>query len=84
MVRLLVPADEATLRRNNFDAIRLSMSLLVVWSHSFALWLGSESSEPVSLLMAGTYNSGNLGVLAFFAISGFLITLSLVALEKLA
>ncbi len=76
MVRLLVPADPAALRRNNFDAIRLAMALLVVWSHSFALWKGSEDSEPISLLLGGTYNSGNLGVLAFFTISGFLITLS--------
>jgi peptidoglycan/LPS O-acetylase OafA/YrhL len=52
------------------------MALLVVWSHSFALWLGSEDSEPVSLLFGGIYNIGNLGVLAFLTISGFLITLS--------
>ena len=76
MIPLLVPSTAAALRRNNFDAIRLAMALLVVWSHSFALWLGSERTEPVSLLMAGTYNSGNLAVLAFFTISGFLITLS--------
>ena len=76
MNQLLVPAEASALRHNNFDAIRLAMALLVVWSHSFALWLGSEGSEPVSLLMAGTYNSGNLAVLAFFTISGFLITLS--------
>jgi peptidoglycan/LPS O-acetylase OafA/YrhL len=75
-MRLLVPADPATLRRNNFDAIRLAMALLVVWSHSFALWLGSEKDEWLSLLTGGVYNSGNIGVLAFFAISGFLITLS--------
>lgn len=75
-MRLLVPADRATLRRNNFDAIRLAMALLVVWSHSFALWFGSEKDEWLSLLTGGVYNSGNIGVLAFFAISGFLITLS--------
>ena len=76
MAQLLVPTDGAALRRNNFDAIRLAMALLVVWSHSFALWFGSESKEPVSLLMSGTYNSGNLAVLTFFTISGFLITFS--------
>ncbi|WP_404711600.1 acyltransferase family protein [Sphingomonas sp. MMS24-J13] len=75
-MRLLVPADTATLRRNNFDAIRLTMALLVVWSHSFALWFGDERDEWLSRLTAGVYNSGNIGVLAFFAISGFLITLS--------
>jgi peptidoglycan/LPS O-acetylase OafA/YrhL len=73
---LLIPASPDALRRNNFDAIRLAMALLVVWSHSFALRLGSEDNEPVSLLFGGIYNAGNLGVLAFFTISGFLITLS--------
>lgn len=73
---LLIPSNEQALRDNNFDAIRLAMALLVVWSHSFALWYHSESGEWISLAMAGTYNAGNLGVLAFFAISGFLITAS--------
>lgn len=61
---------------NNFDAIRLMMALLVVWSHSFAIWFGTEASEPISLIMGGTYNAGNIAVLTFFAISGFLITAS--------
>lgn len=50
------------------------MALLVVWSHSFAIFLGSEENEPISLLMNGMYNAGNVGVLVFFVISGFLIT----------
>lgn len=62
--------------RNNFDAIRLAMALIVVWSHSFALHLGSNQTEWVSLAMSGTYNGGNLAVMAFFVISGFLITQS--------
>ena len=69
----LVPNDPNVLKQNNFDAIRLFMALLVVWSHSFALYLGSEDREPLSILMNGTYNSGNVGVLVFFVISGFLI-----------
>ena len=58
---------------NNFDAIRLAMALFVVWSHSFAIYIGSEDTEPISLLMNGTDNAGNVGVLVFFIISGFLI-----------
>ena len=73
---LLIPRDARALRQNNLDAIRLTMALLVVWSHSFALWKGTEDGEPISRLMSGTYNAGNVAVLAFFAISGFLITLS--------
>ncbi len=72
----LIPADSAALQQNNFDAIRLAMALMVVWSHSFALWLGSERTEPISVLLAGSYNAGNLGVMAFFVISGFLVTRS--------
>ena len=69
----LVPADRARFYRNNFDAIRLAMALLVLFSHSFALRFGSESSEPMSLATNGYYNSGNVGVWIFFIISGFLI-----------
>lgn len=61
---------------NNFDAIRLAMAILVVWSHSFAIYMGSEDNEPISLLMKGTVNAGNIGVLVFFIISGFLISQS--------
>ena len=75
-MQMLVPTEQGALRQNNFDAIRLGMALLVVWSHSFALWRGSEATEWVSLAMGGVYNSGNLAVLTFFAISGFLITFS--------
>src|SRR5262245_27727188 len=60
-------------RTNNFDAIRLAMALLVVWSHSFALYYGSEKNEPISLLLSGAYNAGNIGVMVFFIVSGFLI-----------
>ena len=69
----LVPQKSTSHARNNFDTIRLAMALLVVWSHSFAIYVGSEDGEPISLLMNGTYNAGNIGVLVFFIISGFLI-----------
>lgn len=71
----LVPTDDAA-RRNNFNTLRLLMALLVVWSHCFAIWYGTERNEPLSLLLNGTYNAGQIGVLAFFTISGFLITMS--------
>jgi peptidoglycan/LPS O-acetylase OafA/YrhL len=70
---LLIPSDPLAFRQNNFDAIRLLMALAVVWSHSFAIFKGSEDSEPLSLVLRGTYNAGNLAVLVFFTISGFLI-----------
>jgi peptidoglycan/LPS O-acetylase OafA/YrhL len=58
---------------NNFDAIRIAMALLVVWSHSFALYFGTEANEPLSLLTAGVANAGNVAVDIFFIVSGFLI-----------
>ena len=61
---------------NNFDAIRIAMALLVVWSHSFALYLGTEADEPIALLTGGAFNAGNLGVDVFFMVSGLLITQS--------
>jgi peptidoglycan/LPS O-acetylase OafA/YrhL len=70
----LIPNDPTAFKRNNFDAIRMAMALLVVWSHSFAIYLGTEDNEPLSLLMNGAYDSGKVAVLVFFIISGFLIT----------
>ncbi|MFW2829317.1 acyltransferase family protein [Sphingomonas sp. ID0503] len=75
----VVPADRSDLRHNSFDAMRLGLALAVVWSHAFALWHGSEDGEWISLLLGGVYNAGNLGVLGFFTISGFLIARSYVS-----
>jgi peptidoglycan/LPS O-acetylase OafA/YrhL len=72
-VSRLVPYDFDRKSSNNFNTIRLVMALAVVWSHSFALYEGSEATEPVSELFGGIYNAGNIAVLAFFVISGFLI-----------
>jgi peptidoglycan/LPS O-acetylase OafA/YrhL len=52
------------------------MAVAVVWSHSFALYLGSEETEPLSIVLDGAYNAGNIGVMVFFVISGFLVTRS--------
>ena len=69
---LLIPLDGRTRQSNNFDFIRLSMASLVLWSHSFALWYGTEGQEPLSLALNGNCNSGNVGVMVFFIVSGFL------------
>jgi peptidoglycan/LPS O-acetylase OafA/YrhL len=74
--RLLVPTGKDRSEPNNLDLIRISMAMLVVWSHSFALYFGSESSEPISRLTGSIFNSGNIGVDVFFIVSGFLITQS--------
>lgn len=56
--------------RNNFDALRLTGAFLVLVSHQFAL---SGRWEPK---VVGGHSFGNLGVLIFFAISGYLVTSS--------
>ncbi|MDW5443937.1 acyltransferase [Polaromonas sp. SM01] len=52
---------------NNFDGVRLLGALFVLLSHQFAL---SGRHEPEII---GSHTFGNLGVLMFFSISGFLI-----------
>lgn len=56
--------------KNNFDALRLIASLLVLISHQFAL---SGRWEPRFI---GDHSYGNLGVLIFFSISGYLVSRS--------
>ena len=56
-------------RANNFDALRLMAALLVIWSHQFALM-----GRPVPLIFGN--EPGALGVVLFFAISGYLVTQS--------
>jgi peptidoglycan/LPS O-acetylase OafA/YrhL len=63
---------------DNLEVIRLIAAIGVVFGHSFALAMKGNSgvAEPISVLLPGTY-SGALAVEAFFFISGFLITHSL-------
>ncbi|WP_233589847.1 acyltransferase [Acidovorax sp. FJL06] len=59
-------------RANNFDALRLLAAVLVIWSHQFALM-----GRPTPLIFGN--EPGALGVVLFFAISGYLVTQSWVA-----
>ncbi len=56
------------MRNNSFDLIRHFAALMVLVSHHFALW-GQE--EPG---IAGYNSLGGIAVIAFFSISGLLIT----------
>lgn len=66
---------------NNFDFLRLLAASMVVFSHSFFLLETParplSKSEPIVFLTGGQMTFGNLGVWIFFAISGYLITQSL-------
>ena len=63
-------------RTNNFDSLRLIFAVLVIFSHSFPITRGSNSTEPLSMLTHGQVTFGNISVWGFFVISGFLITQS--------
>lgn len=59
-------------RANNFDALRLLAAALVIWSHQFPLM-----GRPTPLIFNN--EPGALGVVLFFAISGYLVTQSWMA-----
>jgi len=64
-------------RENSFDALRLILATLVVYSHSFPLTQGIQSREPLWRATRGQLSLGTMAVDFFFIISGFLITASM-------
>ena len=70
----MIKAPES--RLNNIDALRLILSVLVLFSHSFPLGTGTEQDEPFFWLSRGQVTLGGLAVDWFFVLSGFLISQS--------
>jgi peptidoglycan/LPS O-acetylase OafA/YrhL len=68
---------------NNFDVVRWLAASLVVFSHEFAI-TGHPGAEPLGALTHGFATFGTVGVDAFFVVSGFLVTQSLVERRSLA
>ena len=62
--------------KNNFDALRFFAALGVVLSHAYPVTQGSNSREVLMVLSGGQASLGEVCVMAFFVISGFLITQS--------
>nr|WP_230534552.1 acyltransferase [Microvirga roseola] len=60
--------------RNNFTLIRLLLALAVVVSHAFSVTTGIVADEPLAVPTGFTL--GEHAVNGFFAISGFLVTMS--------
>jgi peptidoglycan/LPS O-acetylase OafA/YrhL len=61
-------------RENNFDTIRIVAAFSVIISHSFAL--EGNSSEPLFMLTDSQLSIGDLSVMTFFSISGYLVSKS--------
>lgn len=59
---------------NNFGLLRLLLALAVVFSHAFSVATGRVDDEPLAL--ATGFTLGEHAVNGFFAISGFLVTMS--------
>jgi peptidoglycan/LPS O-acetylase OafA/YrhL len=76
VTNLLEKRNPDSLRRNNFDVIRLVLAVLVIFSHSYPLATGSESEEPFAVFTRAQTTAGAMAVDLFFVISGFLIARS--------
>lgn len=61
---------------NNFDALRLGFAVLVIFSHSFALLHGGDDTDPL-MRFSRQLPLGAVALDAFFVISGYLVTQSL-------
>lgn len=59
---------------NGFTGLRLGLALAVVVSHAFSVGTGVAADEP--LARATGYTLGEHAVNGFFAVSGFLVTMS--------
>src|SRR5262245_17341273 len=70
------PLIGAALQRphNNFTLMRLLLALMVIVSHAFSVVSGRVADEPLTL--STTFTLGEHAVNGFFAISGFLVTMS--------
>lgn len=65
------------IRKNNFDLLRLLLALLVIFSHSYVIFYGTNKDiEPYMRFTNNTSDLGSAAVNWFFIISGFLITSS--------
>ncbi len=72
---MVTVADGLARPHNAFGAVRLALALLVVVSHAFSVTTGALLDEPLAHLTG--YTLGEHAVNGFFAVSGFLVTMSL-------
>lgn len=62
-------------RKNAFDLLRILLAVSVLISHSLLIG-GYKSPDPLAFLSKNQTNLAEFGVMGFFALSGYLITVS--------
>jgi len=69
-------------KNNNFNALRLSAALIVLYTHSYGLSAHhpNQNDTPIAYFILQV---GNVGVDMFFLISGFLVTRSYISRKKI-
>ena len=82
LTRSYLLADLSVGRANNFNLLRFFAASLVIVSHCSALAWG-QNPEPIWNYLGNLETGGSIGVLIFFAISGFLVVQSFVARGRL-
>lgn len=75
-LKTVITIETVLSNRNNFDALRFLAALGVVLSHAYPVTYGSNAHEFLSVLSGGQTTLGEISVMIFFVISGFLITQS--------
>ncbi|MHB8206941.1 acyltransferase family protein [Mucilaginibacter sp.] len=61
--------------KNGFDLLRLLLAMMVLVAHSLLIG-GYDLQDPLVVLSKNQINLADLGVMGFFALSGYLITAS--------
>jgi peptidoglycan/LPS O-acetylase OafA/YrhL len=62
-------------KKNAFDLLRIFLALFVLISHGYLLG-GYKVPDPLFIFSKGQTSFGEIGVMGFFALSGYLITAS--------
>ena len=65
-------------RKNNFTLLRVLFAWLVLYGHSYAIQNGAGFVDPLNSIFKGSIWIGELAVNGFFAVSGFLVTASII------
>ena len=65
-------------RNNNFTTMRIVLAWFVLYGHSYAIQKTTGYKDPLNDIFQGSTWIGALAVNGFFAISGFLVTASII------